>query len=532
MRLINECAIALAGGGASFARIRTQTMTRLLVPGLTCAQVIPAPRGGVLVDGHDFYRAVYDACCKAEKSIVMAGWQFESNVQLVVGKDAECCEHPTELVAFLRSLCEQRPELEVHILAWDASPIFTFEREPLQRLFFSTRGHKRIHYKVDNAHPFGASQHQKLIVVDRSIAFVGGMDVCVSRWDNRHHEAQLADRHTPRGKCYPPFHDVQAYVTGDAVDVLREWFCERWSRAQGFEIPERELPKREIAIKSSFDIDDARCIGLARTLPRMDEPHRARVNELFEMHIRAIENAERLIYMENQYFSCDELGDAFERRMRRGGPPLEIVIVLPEKSAGFKERISIGVYQQRILERLGNVAAATGHHLGVYYQAAQGPKGDVPVFIHAKVLAVDDRFLLISSANASNRSMGFDTELGIGWEAPEATQSLKMARMELLAEHVGVAKEELADPTDLVARLDAIAQGRAHHLRIHRRNVDEKPGWFLSRFIPEHTVFDPDNPRQMQEALPEPGAWLDKLFREPIESLGRLFGKPRRGRPL
>jgi phosphatidylserine/phosphatidylglycerophosphate/cardiolipin synthase-like enzyme len=495
---------------------------------MTCAQVIPAPRAGVLVDGHDFYRAIYDACCKAEKSIVMAGWQFESNVELVHGKDAECCEHPTELVAFLRSLCEQKPELEVHNLAWDASAIFALEREPLQRLFFSIRGHKRIHYKMDNAHPFGASQHQKLVVVDRSIAFVGGMDVCQSRWDNRHHAAVFPDRHTPHGKCYPPFHDVQAYVTGEAVDTLRDWFCERWKKARGYEMPERELPRCDIEVTSSFDIDDAADIGLARTLPRMEEPHTVRVGELFNLHMRAIASAERLIYMENQYFSCDELGEAFERRMRRGGPPLEIVLVLPEKSAGFKERISIGVYQQRILERIGQVARDTGHHFGVYYQAAKGPEGDVPVFIHAKVLAVDDRFLLISSANASNRSMGFDTELGLAWEAPEPTASLANARLQLLAEHVGMAPEELADPTDLVAKLDAIARQRQFQLRMHARNVDEKPGWLLSQFIPEHTVFDPDDPRQMHEALPEPGAWLDKLLREPIESLGRLFGKPRR----
>jgi hypothetical protein len=104
--------------------------------------------------------------------------------------------------------------------------------------------------------------------------------------------------------------------------------------------------------------------------------------------------------------------------------------------------------------------------------------------------------------------------------------------VDLLAEHVGNAPQDFTDSTDLVARLDAIAYQRTSRLRIHERNVDEKPGWFLSRFIPDNNVFDPDNPRKMQEALPEPGAWLDKLFREPIEAVARLFGKPRRGRPL
>ena len=50
----------------------------LLVPGETCAAIVPNSRGGLLVDGRDFYRAFYDAACKARHSILMAGWQFSS----------------------------------------------------------------------------------------------------------------------------------------------------------------------------------------------------------------------------------------------------------------------------------------------------------------------------------------------------------------------------------------------------------------------------------------------------------------------
>src|SRR5690606_21863890 len=129
--------------------------------------------------------------------------------------------------------------------------------------------------------------------------------------------------------------------------------------------------------------------------------------------------------------------------------------------------------------RLGEVAARTGHHLGVYYTCAPGKDGDVPVFIHSKVLAVDDRFLLVSSANASNRSMGFDTELGLAWEAPAATPSLRAARIELLAEHCGLPADlvvSVLGPTaGLVGRLDGLARAATHRLRIHRRNEDEKP---------------------------------------------------------
>jgi phosphatidylserine/phosphatidylglycerophosphate/cardiolipin synthase-like enzyme len=493
-------------------------MTQLLVPGLTCATLHEAPRSGVLVDGRAFYLAVHDAACRAERSILMAGWQFASKVELVRGDDASACDHPTRLVEFLRELCEHKPELEIHILAWDASAVFTFEREPLQRLCFHAYGHGRIHYKMDNAHPFGASHHQKLVVIDRSIAFVGGMDLTNSRWDDRAHEAENPLRREGL-RTHGPYHDVQAYVTGDAVDVLRGWFAERWRRATGADLPAAEPPRRELEIRPSFEVT-APGVGLVRTLPRMKDPPAAPVKELYELHLRAIAAAERCIYLETQYFSSDEIGDAFERRMAAGGPPIEIVLVLPEKSAGWKERISIGAYQQRILERLGRAAERTGHHLGVYYSAAPGEDGDVPVFIHSKVLAVDDRFLLVSSANAANRSMGFDTELGIAWEAPEPTASLRDARIDLLAEQCGLHREladaVLAPIEGLVARLDELARTGPHRLRVHRRNIDEKPGWLLSKLFPDETPFDPDDPESMEDLLPEPDAWLDRLLRDPV----------------
>lgn len=493
-------------------------MTQILVPGLSCAETYGAVKSGVLVDGRDFYKAVYEACCRAQRTILMTGWQFASKVQLVRGEDATRCELPTKFVDFLRALCDQRPELEIYLLAWDASAVFTFEREPLQRLKFQINGHERIHWKMDNKHPRGASHHQKLIAVDRAIAFVGGMDVCNSRWDDRHHEADQELR-CSYGRRYAPYHDVQAYVTGEPVDQLRTWFCERWQLATGKCIELPDVPRSEIAIEPSFDVD-APTVALTRTWPRMKDPPTTPIREIYELHVRAIAAAERVIYFENQYLSSDEIADALERRMvASSDPPLEIVFVLPSQSAGFKERISIGVYQAKLLERLGKVAARTGHHFGVYYSATRGKQGEVPVFIHAKVLAVDDRFLLVSSANTSNRSMGFDTELGIAWEAPAATASLHAARLDLMREHCGLSADEartlLADPRDLVARLDELARAKSHRLRIHKRNVDEKPGRLLAALLPKKTPFDPDDPQSFDEALPEPAALLDRVFREP-----------------
>ncbi len=510
-------------------------MTRpLLVPGETCAAIVPNSRGGVLVDGRDFYRAFYDAACKAESTILMAGWQFSSSVELVRGDDANCCELPTKLIDFLKELCKQRPNLHVYMLPWDSSPIFTFEREPLQRLKFHFRGHERIHWKMDNCHPAGASHHQKLIVIDRAIAFVGGMDICDSRWDDRSHDVEAKHRCGPTGTTYLPYHDVQAYVTGEAVDILRSWFCTRWKLASGSELQLEECAPTSVEIKPTFEVAAPR-LALARTWPKMDEPAHREIRELYRLHARAIGSAKQLIYIENQYFSSDEIARALEQRMCSDtSSPLEIVMVLPQKSAGFKERVSIGVYQAQLLARLTKIAAQTGHHFGVYYQVARGTGEDVPVFIHAKVLAVDDRFLLVSSANTSNRSMGYDTELGVAWEAPEPTPSLHSARMELLAEHVGVDTEEAEallgpTPAGLVERLDELAAAKSHQLRIHGRNQDEKPGRLLKFLIPSQPVFDPRSAAHFKEGLlPEKGTLLDRIFREPFALLGGRARKLRK----
>ncbi len=496
----------------------------LLVPGETCAAVVANSRGGLLVDGRDFYRAFYEAACKAQSSILMAGWQFSSSVELVRGADATSCTLPTKLIDFLSELCRQRPDLHVYMLPWDSSPVFTFEREPLQRLRLHLKGHKRIHWKMDNCHPPGASHHQKLIAIDRSIAFVGGMDVCDSRWDDRAHAAVAKDR-CAHGRTYTPYHDVQAYVTGEAVDILRGWFCERWKLASGSPLDLPDCPKTAIEIRPTFEVHAPR-LALARTLPKMDEPAHDAVRELYHLHTRAIASARQLIYIENQYFSSDEIARALELRMRQDtSAPLDIVMVLPEKSAGFKERISIGVYQAQLLERLTQVAAETGHRLGVYYQVARGGSQDIPVFIHAKVLAVDDRFLLVSSANTSNRSMGYDTELGIAWESPEPTPSLHDARMELLAEHLGLERAEAEDllgvsTEGIVPKLDELAAASTTLLRLHSRNREEKPGRLLQWLIPERPVFDPDSERSLKEGLlPERGTLLDRILREPMALL-------------
>jgi nucleoside-diphosphate-sugar epimerase len=70
---------------------------------------------------------------------------------------------------------------------------------------------------------------------------------------------------------------------------------------------------------------------------------------------------------------------------------------------------------------------------------------------------------------------------------------------------------------EALLRLDQTVTGLDSFATGHRRNVDEKAGWLLSRLLPPETPLDPDD---VEDMIPEPGTWLDRLFRDPVH-IGR-----------
>jgi len=473
----------------------------LLVPGRTCGALVAPARGGLLIDGCDYYRAVYQAAIRARRHILVAAWQLDTRVPLLRADEAKRARYPVELLPLLRALCDERPALEVYLLAWDASALFALEREPMQSLSFKLGGHPRIHFHLDDCHPRGGSHHQKLIIVDRDVAFVGGMDVCSGRWDDRCHRAGDGRRANPLGGSYDPYHDVQSFVTGEAVDVLTAWFADRWCCATDQRLRLTRPRPRRAAIVASCEVRAPR-VGLVRTVPRMPERDGAAIAEIRDLHLAAIAAARRAIYIENQYFSSEDIRRALLGRLRAPLPPLDVVIVLPKQTKALKERITLGIRQANILRELTAAAADHGHHLGIYYTVDPGPPDDAaavdaPVYIHSKVLSVDDRFLLVSSANTTNRSMGLDTELGVAWESPRPSTSIRAARVELLREHTGLAGDRadavLGRLRGLVDRLDAFVDAGSGRLRRHP--MEEGAGRdLLGRLLPDDIAIDPAGP--------------------------------------
>ena len=393
-------------------------MRQILQPGLNCWGIQSVRETGLLIDGRDYYRAFYHAAKKAQRYIAISGWQFDSTVRLLRGEDLNEAAGEVSFLPFLNDLCQGNPELRVYILAWGFRMLYAFEREWGQEWIFN-RTADRLQFRFDNCHPLTASHHQKFVVVDSQIAFVGGEDICERRWDDRDHRAVHPDRRDTKGEGYGPYHEIQSYHTGAVAQQLAELFALRWRQCGGGEI---SLPPpshaRPVTARFGMAIATDR-VAVSRTFPAMRLPPQDTIYEIRHLYLDAIAAAERLIYIENQYFSSEAICKAVVERMQTATRPrLQIIMILPKRPEAFLEQVALGLPQATMLRSLTATARDTGHALGIYYSATTGVDGqELATYIHAKLLLVDDRFLSIGSANTTNRSLGLDTELNTSWEA-------------------------------------------------------------------------------------------------------------------
>jgi phospholipase D1/2 len=437
-------------------------MSPLLVEGVTCSRVAEAAESAVIVDARAYYRAFHRAAARARRQILLAGWQFDTEAVLLRGSDAAGATLPVSLLPLLRALCEQNPALRVHILAWDFSLAYALEREWLQEWRFALSTPEAVRFEFD-AHPRPTgSHHQKFAVIDGAIAFAGGLDLCDERWDDRDHAPDNPLRVNSAGEACRPNHEVQAVVTGSAAFALGEIFRERWRAACGEDIVRLES---DTEASPRFTLEElgsdgvlplaAERVAISRTIVRADGTVEREILRAFEAAFAA---AERLIYIETQYFTSRSIVKALTDRLRdERRPKLELVVVLPKSADSNKERFALGETQNMVLGALEHAARSFGHDVRLLCSAVDGKSSSGATFIHSKVLVVDDQFLCVGSANMTERSMGFDSELSLIWEAagdPALERDIRRVRASLMAEHASRPIHEVESAERLVECVD------------------------------------------------------------------------------
>jgi len=484
---------------------------------------------GLLVDAEVYYRQFYRAALGAKRSILLAGWQFDSDVALLRGEDAEQAPGPVNLIKFLNYLCEQQPDLQIRILAWDFHVVFAAEREWMQKLVFQWRTHKNILFMFDASHVSNGSHHQKIALIDEELVFLGGLDLCDHRWDNTSHKNKNPLRMS-RGEPHKPFHDIQAFVRSRSVaGALIELFRDRWRRAGGDELTFLDKPAPDPLPKvDEFLPIASKQITLHRTDPHGSPDGTNMCQEIRDLYVAAFAAAEKLIYLETQYFSSHAISEALEARLREPNrSTLEVVMILNMKAETLKEQAAVGLAQAKELARIRAAAAETGHHVGIYYTLPECQPGETPeqaTYIHSKLMIVDDRMMTVGSANCTNRSMSVDTELNLSVETDspldELGRSISQIRATLLGEHTGGPDVHMLD--GLVEHLDGLADAAARgevgcpcRLR-HNPSPTESERAALAIIDPQALPFDPDAPESLEQDRPlfvgDMSATIEKLL--------------------
>jgi len=428
----------------------------ILRPGHNCWRVERAARFACIQDAADYFRLARQAMLQARDTIFSVGWDISATLDLVPGGASDGA--PTRLDELLPWLVRRQPALRCYILTWDYAALYTLERDPWTRWRLGWRMPSRVHFGFDDHHPFGASHHQKIIVVDDTLAFSGGVDLTGHRWDTAAHRLDEPHRLNADGTPYGPYHEIQAMVDGPAAAALGALVRDRWDA-----LGQRTRP---LAARAAHDLWPADVtpdltdvdVAIARTMPRSER--NGAIRECERSYLDSIAAARHSIYIENQYFTNDTLARALAQRLEEPDGP-EVIVVMPKECEGWIEKQTMGVLRHEALAVL--VEADRHRRLRLVYPVASRAR-DVVTFVHSKVMIVDDRLLRIGSANMSHRSMGVDSECDVIADAgadPVRRAGVRRTRDRLLGAQLGLPPDVVAAEITRLGSMGALIDARA-----------------------------------------------------------------------
>ncbi len=441
------------------------------------------------------------------------------------------------------ALCDlARRGVGVRGLLWRSHPkVFGFNEEEereLVRIVNGAGGELLLDERVRR----GGSHHQKLVLLlhpDRphdDVAFVGGIDLCHGRRDDDRHEGDpQAERLDSVYGDRPPWHDSQAEVRGPAVADLAETFRERWDDRTPLEHKSSLLGRVSARARSGNTRPDPlphlgppppatgrHAVQVLRTYPAKRPRYPFAPDgerSIARIYAKALARARSLIYVEDQYFWSEEIATLYEEALRRA-PELRMIVVVPRHPdrngtlSGPANRLG----QLVMMSRLADVG---GDRVAVY--DIENERGTA-IYVHAKVVVIDDVFAMMGSDNMNRRSWTHDSELSIAVLDEEgdereprdpaglgdgARRFARELRLRLWREHLGVASEDgLLDAREAFERW-----------RVAAAALD---AWH------EGGCRGPRPPGRIRRHLPQPvaawqRAWAWPLYRTIIDPDGRPF---------
>jgi phosphatidylserine/phosphatidylglycerophosphate/cardiolipin synthase-like enzyme len=291
-----------------------------------------------------------------------------------------------------------------------------------------------VKIRWDCAHP-GFCQHQKSWLIDAGAegetAFVGGINL------NPH--SMVAPGHNGEGHN----HDVYVELAGPSVVDVHHNFVQRWNEASERSVADGrwgtgsetdlELPTGVPAERGRAVVQIQRTMHRGRYLDGRATPEGRSFDVAsgeqsnFDQYCAAITAARRSIYIENQYVDVPEIIDCLHRALKRG---VDVVLLMPaEPDVGWRTPPE----QRALLEARAALGTCERFMLaGIAGVGADGRR--TPVYVHAKLMLVDDAWATVGSCNLHRFSLFGNSEMNVAFSEPDTVRAL---RCELLREHLG-----------------------------------------------------------------------------------------------
>jgi phosphatidylserine/phosphatidylglycerophosphate/cardiolipin synthase-like enzyme len=405
-------------------RLRRRGQLEAFAPaseGLWATTATPPREGNsveVLIDGANALPEMAEAIRGARSHVHICSWNLQPEFAPV--REGR----PSPVRDLLAEAAERVP---VRLLVWAGAPLPVFK--PTRRMVRAARDRlvsgTRIQCVLDSCTRQLHSHHEKIVLVDDEVAFVGGIDLTAlagDRYDTCEH---------PR-KDGIGWHDAGTRLRGPIVRDVAAHFALRWTATTG----------RPIALPENVPPAGDTTVQLVRTVPENAYPSVLPRGEfsVLEAYTRALRSARRLIYLENQFLWSPEIVHILEDKLRN--PPADdfrIVVLLPHKANNGQDDT------RGMLGRLVEADDGRDRFLATTILSRTG-ETDGPLYVHAKIGIVDDRWLAIGSANLNEHSLFNDTEVDVVTCDPALARA---TRLRLWAEHLET-DDVAGDPAQVV----------------------------------------------------------------------------------
>ena len=497
------------------------------------------------VDAHSTFLGMCSHFLLARTYIYIAAWGMTPLMELVRGTDQRAgpdgspeqealraelreegldeaeidfwCSHDLTVQAVLGYMASKG--VEIKVLIWASNEHFSHcdpqaAQEQLTQVgvtcLLDDSSHGILHHPIE-------SLHQKMVVVDGTYAFVGGIDMLIElsgdydRWDTHSHHHSSPLRRNEEERTPHNWHDAHAIIEGPAVADVERNFRQRWNDV----VMRHELDYRMLVPDHPLPppVESTSLVQVARTIPAHTYSFAPEdgIAGIAQLYANALGNAQHFVYMENQYFwthafygvDLPFLGTDspdMERNLAELAAALQrgatVALVLPDHPNVGRAFTDAGL--ARLREEAPD-AAAQGRIQAFCLAAStevDGAEDYRPIYVHAKVTIVDDVWSTLGSANLNNRGMRDDTELNVATLDEELARSLRMV---LWAEHLELIGEE---------SMLTVARHLGH--KRQRRSIDERAAEIL---------------HSLQETLGDPLVGLHLMIERAQDNLRRFHAK-------